>query len=114
MLSVWTFICISAYTVRTGLQFCVLSALVGLVLGGIQSQARSTWSKLIPLDTADTASFFSFYDSAEKLAIVIGMLGFGLIEQLTGSMRSSALLLSVFFIVSILILAFTPLKQQEP
>jgi UMF1 family MFS transporter len=85
-----------------------------MVMGGIQSQARSTWSKLIPSGNADTASFFSFYDSTEKLAIVLGMLGFGLIEQITGSMRNSTLLLSGFFIVSLLIIVFTKLKQEKP
>jgi len=114
MLSIWIFVCFSAYNVRNEIQFYVLSALVGLVMGGIQSQARSTWSKLIPSDTADTASYFSFYDSTEKLAIVLGMLGFGLIEQITGSMRNSTLLLSVFFVVSLLIIAFTKLKKEEP
>jgi UMF1 family MFS transporter len=113
MLGTWIFICFSAYTVNSDLQFYILSALVGLVMGGIQSQARSTWSKLIPEGTADTASYFSFYDSTEKLAIVIGMLGFGLIEQVTGSMRNSTLLLSGFFIVSFLIIAFTKLKKEE-
>jgi len=111
MLSVWIFVCVSASFVRTGIQFYIISALVGLVMGGIQSQARSTWSKLIPPGTADTASFFSFYDSTEKLAIVLGMLGFGLIEQITGSMRNSALLLSLFFVVSLFILACTKLKR---
>jgi len=113
MLAIWVFICISAYYVHDEYQFYVLSALVGLVMGGIQSQARSTWSKLIPSDTTDTASYFSFYDSTEKLAIVIGMLGFGIIEQITGSMRNSALLLSLFFVVSFLIIAFTKLKKEE-
>lgn len=111
MLSIWIFVCFSAYTVHNDLQFYVLAALVGLVMGGIQSQARSTWSKLIPADTRDTASFFSFYDSTEKLAIVLGMLGFGFIEQVTGSMRNSTLLLSLFFIVSLLILVFTKLRK---
>ena len=82
-------------------------------MGGIQSQARSTWSKLIPTEKGETASYFSFYDSTEKLAIVIGMLGFGIIEQITGSMRNSTLLLSLFFIVSFLIIAFTKLKKEE-
>jgi UMF1 family MFS transporter len=113
MLAIWIFVCFSAYYVHDEYQFYVLSALVGLVMGGIQSQARSTWSKLIPSDTTDTASYFSFYDSTEKLAIVIGMLGFGLIEQITGSMRNSTLLLSLFFIVSFLIIAFTKLKTEE-
>jgi UMF1 family MFS transporter len=113
MLAIWIVICFSAYKVHNELQFYALSALVGLVMGGIQSQARSTWSKLIPSDTTDTASYFSFYDSTEKLAIVIGMLGFGIIEQITGSMRNSTLLLSLFFIVSFLIIAFTKLKKEE-
>jgi len=113
MLGIWICICISAYYINSDIQFYVLSALVGMVLGGIQSQARSTWSKLIPSGTADTASYFSFYDSTEKLAIVIGMLGFGLIEHITGSMRNSTLLLSLFFIVSFVIIVFTKLKKEE-
>ncbi len=113
MLGIWIFICISAYKVNTEMQFFILSAMVGMVLGGIQSQARSTWSKLIPTGTSDTASYFSFYDSTEKLAIVIGMLSFGLIEHVTGSMRNSALLLSGFFLVSFLIIVFTKLKREE-
>ncbi len=113
MLAIWVFVCISAYNVQDDYQFYVLSALVGLVMGGIQSQARSSWSKLIPSDSTDSASYFSFYDSTEKLAIVIGMLGFGIIEQITGSMRNSTLLLSLFFVVSFLIIAFTKLKKEE-
>ena len=112
MLGIWVFVCFSAYNVYTEMQFFVLSGLVGLVMGGIQSQARSTWSKLIPAETGGTASFFSFYDSTEKLAIVIGMLGFGIIQQITGSMRNSTLLLSLFFIVSFLIIAFTRLNKE--
>jgi UMF1 family MFS transporter len=114
MLGIWVFVCFSAYNVKDDLQFYFLSALVGLVMGGIQSQARSTWSKLIPTEKGETASYFSFYDSTEKLAIVIGMLGFGIIEQITGSMRNSTLLLSLFFIVSFLIIAFTKLKVEKP
>jgi UMF1 family MFS transporter len=113
MLAIWVFICLAAYYVHNEYQFYVLSALVGLVMGGIQSQSRSTWSKLIPSNTTDTASYFSFYDSTEKLAIVIGMFSFGIIEQITGSMRNSTLLLSLFFIVSFLIIAFTKLKKEE-
>ena len=113
MLSVWILICISAYFITNETQFYVLGGLVGLVMGGIQSQARSTWSKLIPQGSMDTASFFSFYDSTEKLAITIGMLGFGVIEQITGSMRMSALLLSSFFMISLVIIAVTKLKNQS-
>ncbi|MDP4207396.1 MAG: MFS transporter [Bacteroidota bacterium] len=112
MLCIWIAVCISAYGIKTAGEFYILAGMVGMVMGGIQSQARSTYSKLIPKDTIDTASYFSFYDITEKLAIVLGMFSFGLIEQLTGSMRNSALTLSGFFIVSLVILAFTRLKEK--
>ena len=72
----------------------------GLVMGGIQSLSRSTYSKLMP-ETRDTASYFSYYDFTEKLAIVIGMFSFGLIEEVTGSMKNSVLSLIVFFVIGI-------------
>jgi UMF1 family MFS transporter len=81
-------------------------------MGGIQSLSRSTFSKFLPEATPDTASFFSFYDVTEKLAIVAGLFSFGLIEELTGNMRNSALSLGTFFIVG-LILLFAVLKQER-
>lgn len=105
MLLIWTAICFAAYVVHTQLQFYLLASAVGMVMGGIQSLSRSTYSKLIPEGTQDTASFFSFYDVLEKIAIVVGTFGFGFIEQLTGSMRSSVLLLGAFFVLGMLILS---------
>jgi MFS transporter, UMF1 family len=113
MLAIWISICISAYYIQSEIQFFILSAMVGMVMGGIQSQARSTFSKLMPSETTDTASFFSFYDITEKVAIVIGMFGFGFITHITGSMRNSTLLLSVFFIASFIILSFTKLNVKK-
>ncbi len=104
MLLIWTAICFFAYFVHTDIQFYVIAASVGMVMGGIQSLSRSTYSKLIPENTADTTSYFSFYDVLEKTAIIIGTFSFGFIEQLTGSMRMSVLLLGVFFVVGILAL----------
>ena len=69
----------------------------------IFSLSRSTYSKLMP-ETKDTASFFSFYDVSEKIAIVIGMFSFGFIEELTGSMRNSIIALIGFFAIGALIL----------
>jgi UMF1 family MFS transporter len=112
MLSIWVIICLSAYFVQTEIQFFILAALVGLVMGGIQSQARSTFSKLIPSTTVDTASFFSFYDITEKVAIVVGMFGFGFIHHITGSMRNSTLLLSGFFLISLVILSTIKLNRK--
>ena len=87
-------------------QFYGLAAAVGFVMGGIQSLSRSTYAKLMPV-TKDTTSFFSFYDVTEKIAIVIGMFSFGLINELTGSQRNSVLALVVYFIIGLALLFYT-------
>jgi UMF1 family MFS transporter len=102
----WIAVCIAGYFMKTELHFYILASLVGLVMGGIQSLSRSTYSKFMP-ETKDTASFFSFYDITEKFAIVIGLFSFGLIEGLTHSMRNSILALIVFFVLGFIMLLFT-------
>ncbi len=105
----WIGVCISAYFVSVPGAFYVLAALVGLVMGGIQSLSRATYSKLMP-ETRDSTSWFSFYDVTEKLSIVIGLFSFGFIEGLTGSMRNSVLVLIVFFVIGFLFLLRIPAK----
>lgn len=113
MVLVWVIICGAAYFVYTVYEFFALAFVVGLVMGGIQSLSRSTFSKLIPKSTTDHASYFSFYDVTEKLAIVLGTLSYGLIEQMTGSMRNSSLSLGIFFLVGLgfLLLVTIPKKN---
>ena len=106
---VWATVCIAAYFVQTPLQFYVTAAVVGLVMGGIQSLSRSTYSKFLP-ETNDTTSFFSFYDVSEKIGIVIGMVLYGLVDQITGSMRNSILFLAVFFVIGLGLLLRVPRK----
>lgn len=113
MLLIWVSVCISAYLIHFEYQFYLLAAAVGLVMGGIQSQSRSAFSKLIPAGTVDTASYFSFYDVTEKLAIVFGMFLFGFTEHLTGSMRFSALIFSLFFIAGLVFIRLTKLKYPK-
>ncbi|MBX7107853.1 MAG: MFS transporter [Chitinophagales bacterium] len=100
---IWIVICIAAYLVSNEYQFYGIAFMVGMVMGGIQSMSRSTYSKLVP-PTKDTASFFSFYDVTEKLATVFGTAVYGLILEITGNMRNSVLALILFFIVGILFL----------
>jgi MFS transporter, UMF1 family len=109
---VWIVVCIAAYFTANEYQFYALAAVVGLIMGGIQSLSRSTFSKFLPQETPDTASFFSFYDVTEKMAIVAGLISFGLIEELTGNMRNSALSLGFFFIIGLVFL-FGVLKQER-
>lgn len=104
VLIIWIGICIAAYFIENEYQFYFIAAVVGLVMGGIQSISRSTYSKFLPENTPDTASFFSFYDVTEKIAIVIGLFSFAYIEEFTGSMRNSAISLAGFFIIGLLVL----------
>jgi len=103
----WVFICISAYLlVHEPIHFYIIAAVIGLVMGGIQSLSRSTYSKMLP-ETQDHASYFSFYDVLEKLGIVIGTFSFGFIESFF-SIRESVLALIVFFILGFLMLLRVP------
>jgi len=92
--------------------FYLLALAVGLVMGGIQSLSRSTYSKLMP-ETKDTASYFSYYDFTEKIAIVIGMFSFGFIEELTGSMKNSVIFLIIFFAIGLVWLYSALIRQRQ-
>lgn len=109
---VWVGICVGAYFVQNALQFYLLAALVGLVMGGIQSLSRSTYSRMLP-ETRDTASYFSFYDVTEKIAIVIGMFSFAFMEQWTGNIRNSVLPLIGFFLLGYLMLTWMRIKVRR-
>jgi UMF1 family MFS transporter len=104
----WICICTYAYFVITPNDFYIAAFCVGLVMGGIQSLSRSTYSKLIPTNAKDTTSFFSFYDVAEKIGIVIGMLTYGYITDITGRIQNAILFLIIFFIVGLLLLFRVP------
>lgn len=101
---IWIGICLAAFKVTTENEFFILAGVVGTVMGGMQALMRSTYAKLIPDNTQNHASYFSFYDVTEKLAIVFGTFAFGYIIEMTGSMRHSSLALAAFFIVGLLVM----------
>ena len=107
---VWIGNCIGAWFVQTALHFMILASVVGLVMGAVQALARSGWSKLLPPDE-DHTSYFSFYDVAEKLAVVLGTFFFGLLEWLTGSMRASVVLLAIVFFFAFI--AFRGIRKER-
>jgi UMF1 family MFS transporter len=100
---IWGLLCVYAFFLQTPMDFYIAAGLVGVVMGGIQALSRSTYSKFLP-DTTDTTSFFSFYDVAEKIGIIIGTLMYGIVAQLTGSMRNSTIFLGLFFVIGIFLL----------
>lgn len=100
-LIIWILICIGAYLTTEKWHFFTIAALVGLVLGGIQSLSRSTYAKLLEGRTNDLTSYFSFYDVLSKLAIVSGTFIFGVVNSITGSMRGSVLFLALLFVLGL-------------
>lgn len=108
---IWVGICCYAWFVVTPMQFYFTAAVVGLVMGGIQALSRSTYSKFLP-KTRDTTSFFSFYDVAEKIGIVIGMLLYGAIAQAFGSMRHSIFFLGFLFVFGVILLLRVPAERK--
>lgn len=104
LVSIWTVLCLSVYFIANTPQFFVAAVVVGAVMGGVQSISRSTYSKYLPPNIPDTASFFSFYDVTEKSSIVVGLFCFGAVEALTHEMRDSALALDCFFVVGLILM----------
>ncbi|MDR6944389.1 MFS transporter [Mucilaginibacter pocheonensis] len=104
IIAIWCVICGAVYFVANAHQFYAAAVVVGLVMGGVQSLSRSTYSKYIPQNIPDTASYFSFYDVTEKLSIVVGLFTFGFVEAITHEMRDSALVLDCFFAVGFILL----------
>ncbi len=110
--SIWVFICCYAFFISEPFEFYILAASVGLVMGGVQAIARSTYSKFLP-ETTDHASYFSFYDVTEKIGIVLGLLFFGGMEMLTGSIRYSIISVAFFFAVGLIMLLRVPKEEIE-
>ncbi|MCK5677184.1 MAG: MFS transporter, partial [Flavobacteriaceae bacterium] len=108
---IWAFTCIGAYMLHKEdpnvyLKFYALGGFIGFVLGAIQTLSRSTYSKLIPDETKDHATYFSFFDVTEKIAIVVGMIIAGVVSSFTNSLRLFILILAVFFIAGFIVLSF--------
>lgn len=114
MLIIWMGVCVLAYYVQDPVQFYLVAMLVGLVMGGIQSTSRAAYSKLLEgQEETHLNSFYSFYEVLEKAAIVFGTFSFGLIDQLSGSMRNSVLALGIYFIIGLVLLIGVPFKKAR-
>ena len=103
----WSIICGYAYFITTPIQFYLIAGFVGFLMGGTQTIARATYSLFIP-ESKDTTSFFSFYDVTEKVGIVIGMVLYGLLAQITGNIRFSVLVFMFFFLLGAILLVRVP------
>ena len=112
MLFIWIVICASAYLIQSKTSFYVLAGFVGLVLGGIQSMSRSTYTKILDENEKDVTSYYSFYDVLYKLSVVFGTALFAIVEIVTNNMRMSVLGLSILFLIGLIV--FTTTKIARP
>lgn len=110
--SIWVGLCVIGYFIDTPFEFYFLAAGVGIVMGGVQSVARSTYSKFLPEETTDHASYFSFYDVTEKIGIVLGTFFFGFVEAVTHDLRLSIISITVFFALGLLMLFRVPKEEK--
>ncbi|NQY66229.1 MAG: MFS transporter [Flavobacteriales bacterium] len=113
LMVIWIGICVGAYFTpeKSPMHFYILASVVGFVMGGTQSLARSTYAKLLPVGKSH-ASYFSFFDVCLKVGVVIGMMMFGLIEAATGSLRYSILALLVFFVIGFVVIQTIPKDER--
>lgn len=114
MLLIWISICFMAFFIIETNHFYLVAMLVGLVMGGIQSTSRATYSKLlVGMEESRMNSYFSFYEVVEKASIVFGTFSFGLIDQLSGSMRNSMVALALYFLIGLGLLLTTKLNNHS-
>ena len=115
---IWIICCLSAYFLNkenpnVEIQFYVLAGFIGLVMGGLQAMSRSTYSKLLPENSMDNTTYFSFYDVLEKLAIILGSLIFGVVIQKFHNMHYAFIGMSIFFAVGLVLIRFLRLKGEK-
>ena len=110
-LVLWTGVIIAAFRLpaEAPLQFMMLGAAIGLVLGGSQALSRSLFSQLIP--AGKEGEYYGFYEISDKGTSWLGPLAFGLVFQLTHSYRVGLVSLLVFFLVGFLLLLAVPMRR---
>jgi UMF1 family MFS transporter len=114
----WIVACLSAYYLNkenpnVEYQFYIIAGIIGLVMGGLQAMSRSTYSKLLPVDSMDNTTYFSFYDVLEKIAIIIGTFIFATMIEKYHNMRFSALSMSLFFAIGLVLIRFINVKVMK-
>ncbi|MBI1224090.1 MAG: MFS transporter [Bacteroidetes bacterium] len=108
----WIFICLGAFFIQTPMHFYIAAFFIGLVMGGIQSLSRSTYSKMIP-QTENNAGFFSFYDVCEKLAMMCGLVLWGVLDNITGSMRNAITALFIWFVIGLSLMLWIQRRKNQ-
>ena len=112
-LVIWSVVMIYAFFGLKGesrvIEFFIMGAFIALVLGGSQAISRSLFAQIIP--AGKQAEYYSFYEVSDKGTSWLGPLLFGLMNQITGSLRPAILSLIFFFIAGLVILPFVNINK---
>ncbi|MCE7004149.1 MFS transporter [Kibdelosporangium philippinense] len=110
-LGIWVVVIAGAYFVQAGqqLQFYLVAAGIGIVLGGTNALARALFSQMIP--PGKEAQYFSVYEVGERATSWLGPLLFAFMAQQTGSYRYAIISLVIFFAVGFVLMIFVPVKR---
>jgi UMF1 family MFS transporter len=101
----WVAMTVIAFLSATAAMFWVAANLAGLCMGSSQSAGRALVAYLSPVERA--GEFFGLWGVATRLAAILGPLTYGATTWITaGNHRLAILLTGVFFLVSLVILAF--------
>jgi UMF1 family MFS transporter len=95
-ISVYSFIVIYAFFMKTVIDFWILALLTATSQGGIQALSRSYFGKIIPNEKS--AEFFGFYNIFGRFSTFIGPLMFGFFSQITGNSKIGVLSILLLFI----------------
>ena len=131
----WVVVCVWAYFLNKAnpnveYHFYAVAGLVGMVMGGLQAMSRSTYSRLLPENSMDNTTYFSFYDALEKIAIMIGAFIFSFIidnysnireffAQISvnlpsaSGMRFAAFSMGIFFLIGLVLIRFVKIKVND-
>lgn len=107
----WSGVVLAAYWMPAGSPhwFLAMGVALGMVMGGTQALSRSLFSQLIP--AGREAAYFGIYQIADRGTSWIGPLMFGVIVQMTGSMRAGIFALLSFFVFGFILLLFVPIRR---
>lgn len=101
-LACYMLVSVGGFFIQSVFHFYLLAVVVGLVQGGTQALSRSLFTTMVP--KKQSAEFFGFFSTGEKLAGIVGPTLFGLVGQLTGSSRWGIISVVFLFVAGALLL----------
>jgi len=102
-LLIWCGVAAYAFFLQSAVQYFIMGAVVGVVLGGSQALSRSIYARLVPEEHSN--EFFGYFSVFKRLSSIGGPFLFALVTQLTGSSRLAIVSILVFFVAGLALLA---------